>query len=175
MCAGFDHKAVARVLDARGYLEHNEKNRLDKKTRVPELGNVRVYVIKASIMDQTVAPVSASAGPAHALGNSGDTGDGGAKSLNALFPADNPGAAQPSGDNGDVRGLSTIDVSPSVPARHIADGDTNLMSQPLYLQTSSMAVPVVPSVPVAQPLNDIVPPTMSPDVSGEIDELLRCA
>ena len=51
VCAGFDHRMVARALLKRGYLER-ESQHLTKKPRLPEVGSVRVYAVKASILGE---------------------------------------------------------------------------------------------------------------------------
>ena len=50
VCAGHDYQMVARVLDERGYLDCQRPG-LTKKTRLPELGNTRVFSVRASILD----------------------------------------------------------------------------------------------------------------------------
>lgn len=51
LCEGFDHNAVAHLLAKRGHLVTEPGGRLDRKERVPGLGLVRVYRIKASLFE----------------------------------------------------------------------------------------------------------------------------
>ena len=51
VCAGFDYRMVANALLSRACLD-NETPHLTKKTRMPEVGNIRFYAIRASILDQ---------------------------------------------------------------------------------------------------------------------------
>jgi putative DNA primase/helicase len=50
VCEGFDYKAVAKALEERGFLE-TQPPHLTKKSRLPELGNVRVYAVTSSILE----------------------------------------------------------------------------------------------------------------------------
>jgi len=50
LCAGFDHRMVARTLEERGYLV-SDNGRLMTKPRLPELGNTWVYAIKSGILE----------------------------------------------------------------------------------------------------------------------------
>lgn len=50
VCKGFDHQAVGKLLVARGHLVH-QKNRHTDKQRLPGLGNVWCYHVKASIFE----------------------------------------------------------------------------------------------------------------------------
>jgi uncharacterized protein (DUF927 family) len=50
VCYGFDHRTVLKALDARGFLE-TQPPHLTKKCRLPEVGNIRVYAVKSSILD----------------------------------------------------------------------------------------------------------------------------
>lgn len=51
LCEGFDHIAVAHLLAKRGHLVTEPGGRLDRKERVPGLGLVRMYRIKASVLE----------------------------------------------------------------------------------------------------------------------------
>jgi uncharacterized protein (DUF927 family) len=51
VCAGFDYRMVARALLKHGCLER-ESQHLTKKPRLPEVGSVRVYAVKASILGE---------------------------------------------------------------------------------------------------------------------------
>jgi len=51
VCEGFDYRAVARALLQRGHLDC-EPPHLTKKPRLPELGAVRVYAVKSSILGE---------------------------------------------------------------------------------------------------------------------------
>jgi putative DNA primase/helicase len=50
VCEGFDYKAAAKALEARGYLE-TQPPHLTKKRPLPEVGSVRVYAIRSSILE----------------------------------------------------------------------------------------------------------------------------
>ena len=50
VCAGFDHQTVARALLDREYLD-NQPPHQTKKTRMPEVGSVRFYAVRASILE----------------------------------------------------------------------------------------------------------------------------
>ena len=50
VCDGFDCRTVLKALDARGFLE-TQPPHLTKKCRLPEVGNIRVYAVKSSILD----------------------------------------------------------------------------------------------------------------------------
>ena len=50
VCQGFDAVAVARLLQRRGHLVH-EADRLMDKQRLPGIGKVACYHVKASIFD----------------------------------------------------------------------------------------------------------------------------
>lgn len=55
-CDGLDHKTVAAALDKHNLLTKNEPNRLTMKVSVPGTGQrVRVYAVKAAILDAEVA------------------------------------------------------------------------------------------------------------------------
>ncbi len=57
VCEGFDYRAVARALLLRGHLGC-EQPRLTKKPRLPEVGAVRVYAVKSSILwEQIWGPI----------------------------------------------------------------------------------------------------------------------
>jgi uncharacterized protein (DUF927 family) len=49
-CEGFDYRTVAKALAARGFLE-SQPPHLAKKCRLPEVGMVRVYAIRSSILE----------------------------------------------------------------------------------------------------------------------------
>jgi len=49
VCSGSDHKAVLKAMDARGFLTRDGQH-LTFKPRLPELGLVRVYAVRASIL-----------------------------------------------------------------------------------------------------------------------------
>jgi len=51
VCKGFDARLVARVLGERGWLD-SSADRNQVKVRVPELGSIWVYAVKASIMEK---------------------------------------------------------------------------------------------------------------------------
>jgi putative DNA primase/helicase len=51
VCEGFDARMVARALSERGYLDCQPPH-LTKKPRLPEVGSVRVYAVKASILGE---------------------------------------------------------------------------------------------------------------------------
>jgi uncharacterized protein (DUF927 family) len=51
VCGGFDYQMVARALSERGYLD-NQPPHFTKKTPMPEVGNMRFYAIKASILGE---------------------------------------------------------------------------------------------------------------------------
>jgi uncharacterized protein (DUF927 family) len=51
VCEGFDSRAVARALLQRGYLDC-EPPHLTKKPRLPEVGTIRVYAVKSSILGE---------------------------------------------------------------------------------------------------------------------------
>jgi putative DNA primase/helicase len=50
VCKGIDPNRAARVLAERGFLERGEGKNLAKKTRIPEHGTLRVYVMSGRIM-----------------------------------------------------------------------------------------------------------------------------
>jgi len=50
VCYGFDYRTVLKALDAHGFLE-TQPPHLTKKCRLPEVGNIRVYAVKSSILD----------------------------------------------------------------------------------------------------------------------------
>lgn len=50
VCHGFDPKLVTRVLKERGYLEEDSAGKSSVSKLVPGIGRMRVYVIKASLM-----------------------------------------------------------------------------------------------------------------------------
>jgi putative DNA primase/helicase len=50
VCDGFDYRTVLKALDARGFLE-TQPPHLTKNCRRPEVGNIRVYAVKSSILD----------------------------------------------------------------------------------------------------------------------------
>lgn len=50
LCEGFDYKTVAKALEARGFLE-TQPPHLSKKCRLPDVGNVRAYAVRSSILD----------------------------------------------------------------------------------------------------------------------------
>jgi uncharacterized protein (DUF927 family) len=49
VCKGFDPKFVADVLAERGYLEKSRDNKATQNTRLPGLGQTRVYVVNSGI------------------------------------------------------------------------------------------------------------------------------
>jgi putative DNA primase/helicase len=49
LCRGFDPRHVARVLHQRGYLVPESEKRLDRKERLPGIGEARCYVIKPEL------------------------------------------------------------------------------------------------------------------------------
>jgi putative DNA primase/helicase len=51
VCEGFDSRMVARALSERGYLDCQPPH-LTKKPRLPEVGSVRVYAVRASILGE---------------------------------------------------------------------------------------------------------------------------
>lgn len=53
ICAGFDYRAVCRVLAQRGHLELGPHNRFDRRERLPGIGPSLCYRIKASIFSET--------------------------------------------------------------------------------------------------------------------------
>ncbi len=50
VCRGFDHEAVAKLLQRRGHLAH-EAGRLSVKARLPGMGNVRCYQLRPTLFD----------------------------------------------------------------------------------------------------------------------------
>ena len=50
VCEGFDFRAVAKALEARGFLE-TQLPHLAKKCRLPDVGIVRVYAVRSSILE----------------------------------------------------------------------------------------------------------------------------
>jgi uncharacterized protein (DUF927 family)/5S rRNA maturation endonuclease (ribonuclease M5) len=50
VCEGFDYRTLAKMLEARGFLE-TQPPHLSKKCRLPEVGTVRVYAIRSSILE----------------------------------------------------------------------------------------------------------------------------
>jgi putative DNA primase/helicase len=50
ICEGFNYQTVAKTLKDRGFLE-TQPPHLTKKCRLPDVGNVRVYAIRSSILD----------------------------------------------------------------------------------------------------------------------------
>ena len=50
VCAGFDYRAVLKELDARGFLVRTPPD-FTIKPRLPELGTVRVYCVRAAILE----------------------------------------------------------------------------------------------------------------------------
>jgi uncharacterized protein (DUF927 family) len=50
ICEGFDYKTVAKALEDRGFLEAQPPH-LAKKCRLPDVGNVRVYAVRSSILN----------------------------------------------------------------------------------------------------------------------------
>lgn len=51
VCEGFDHVAVAKVLDKRGHLITEKAGRPDRAERLPGMGSTRCYRIKSSIFN----------------------------------------------------------------------------------------------------------------------------
>jgi putative DNA primase/helicase len=51
VCEGFDYRAVARALLQRGHLDC-EPPHLTKKPRLPEVGCIRMYAVKSSILGE---------------------------------------------------------------------------------------------------------------------------
>ena len=54
VCHGMDYKLVTRVLKNKNYLELDNAGKTSVSKRVPGLGSMRVYVIKASFMQSVV-------------------------------------------------------------------------------------------------------------------------
>jgi uncharacterized protein (DUF927 family) len=50
VCAGYDYRTVARALETRDYLER-QSPALTKKIRLPEIGNIRVFCVRSSILE----------------------------------------------------------------------------------------------------------------------------
>jgi uncharacterized protein (DUF927 family)/5S rRNA maturation endonuclease (ribonuclease M5) len=50
VCEGFDHQTVAKALKERSFIEVQPPH-LTKKCRLPEVGNVRVYAVKSSLLE----------------------------------------------------------------------------------------------------------------------------
>jgi uncharacterized protein (DUF927 family) len=50
VCKGLDARAIAQAMAERGWLERGEGKNLARKVRVPEIGEVWVYVIKADLL-----------------------------------------------------------------------------------------------------------------------------
>jgi putative DNA primase/helicase len=50
VCEGFDHRTVAKTLKERNFIEVQPPH-LTKKCRLPEVGNVRVYAVKSSLLE----------------------------------------------------------------------------------------------------------------------------
>ena len=50
VCKGLDYRMVAKVLDERGYLTTDSKGKRSVLHTVPELGRIRVYAVRASIL-----------------------------------------------------------------------------------------------------------------------------
>jgi putative DNA primase/helicase len=50
VCQGFDHRMVAKALLTQGYLDSQPPHHT-KKTSMPEVGNIRFYAIRASILN----------------------------------------------------------------------------------------------------------------------------
>lgn len=50
VCAGYDHRMVAKELDARGFLVRGQRE-MTIKPRLPELGTARVYCVRAAILE----------------------------------------------------------------------------------------------------------------------------
>ncbi len=91
VCRGLDHRRVAKVLAARGFLIPDTDGRLAKKVRLPDGSRPRVYLIRGTILgdEPDPAPVPTAGGPRpmvnpFAPGPGGPTGP-------------NPGGATPSG------------------------------------------------------------------------------
>lgn len=51
VCAGFDHRAVAKLLIERGYLQAERGGRADKQMRLPLIGKTRVYHVDNALFD----------------------------------------------------------------------------------------------------------------------------
>jgi putative DNA primase/helicase len=51
VCEGFDHVAVAKVLDKRGHLVTEKGGRPDRAERLPGMGSTRCYRIKPTIFN----------------------------------------------------------------------------------------------------------------------------
>jgi uncharacterized protein (DUF927 family) len=60
VCRGFDYRQIAQALAEKGYLKKDEGNHLTVKRTLPELGKIRVFVVKSNIFS----------------GDGGDGGDG---------------------------------------------------------------------------------------------------
>jgi putative DNA primase/helicase len=50
VCKGLDARAIAQAMAERGWLERGEGKNLARKVRVPEIGDVRVYVVRADFL-----------------------------------------------------------------------------------------------------------------------------
>jgi putative DNA primase/helicase len=50
VCKGYSYRAVLKELDKRGFLAHDPEN-MTIKPRLPELGSVRVYCVRAAIVN----------------------------------------------------------------------------------------------------------------------------
>jgi uncharacterized protein (DUF927 family) len=50
VCKGYNYRAVLKELDKRGFLAHDPEN-MTIKPRLPELGSVRVYCVRAAIVN----------------------------------------------------------------------------------------------------------------------------
>ncbi len=70
VCAGFDHRAVARAMAEHGLLLRSPDGRMTRKERVGRPDTVWVYRITAAIFDDPVEPAS----PDY-IGDAGDNGD----------------------------------------------------------------------------------------------------
>jgi putative DNA primase/helicase len=51
ICKGFDHRAVSKLLSARGFLKVDAEGRADIKTRIPGMGAPRFYCIQPAIFN----------------------------------------------------------------------------------------------------------------------------
>jgi putative DNA primase/helicase len=51
VCEGFDHRAVAKLLIERGFLQAENCGRADKQMRLPLIGKTRVYHVANALFD----------------------------------------------------------------------------------------------------------------------------
>jgi hypothetical protein len=178
VCAGFDPKAVAKVLAARGHLAH-DKNRWDTKATLPEFGKTRVYAVKATIMGSPNTVIGTttlgSAETTVAGGDSGASGDSGAnlQQHQGNRPLGNgPMVSAPDGAAGDSGAFVTVGPVPSDPTDASATGDMATGISVHCIEVDTQGVPVIPSVPTMQGQKTTAPdpiPTMSKNLGGDLD------